>query len=186
MSNKRDEIIATTCRLMEMQGYHATGLNQILEESGAPKGSLYYYFPEGKEALAIEAIEHTSRLIAANLQAGMKAHDHLADAITDFLQTLAHYVQTSGFQAGGPITAIALEAASTNEALNAACRDAYQDWQAIVEAKLNEGGYTAVRARRLASLVIAVIEGAIILSRTQRNVAPLLDAATEIGVLLRC
>lgn len=186
MSTKRDEIIAATCRLMEMQGYHATGLNQILEESGAPKGSLYYYFPDGKEALAIEAVEHTSQLIAANLRAGMAAHDDPAAAIVAFLQVLSHHVQTSGFQAGGPITAIALEAASTNERLNAACRDAYLSWQAIIEEKLATGVYSALRAKRLASLVIAVIEGAIILSRSQRNVAPLLDAATEIELLLGC
>jgi TetR/AcrR family transcriptional regulator, lmrAB and yxaGH operons repressor len=51
----RDQIIQTTCTLLESQGYHATGLNQILKESGAPKGSLYYYFPQGKEELAEEA-----------------------------------------------------------------------------------------------------------------------------------
>ena len=47
----RDQFIETTCNLLEAQGYHATGLNQIVKESGAPKGSLYYHFPEGKEEL---------------------------------------------------------------------------------------------------------------------------------------
>ena len=52
MANTREIIIETTCDLMENQGYHATGLNEIVKVSGAPKGSLYYYFPEGKESLA--------------------------------------------------------------------------------------------------------------------------------------
>lgn len=186
MSTKRDEIIAATCQLMEMQGYHATGLNQILEESGAPKGSLYYYFPGGKEELTVEAIEHTSQVIASRLQEVMQGEADAATAIADFLRNLAHHVQASGFQAGGPITAVALEAASTNERLNAACRDAYRQWQGVIERKLTANDYEPVRARRLAAVVIAVIEGAIILSRSERNVAPLLDAATELERLLRC
>ena len=101
MSAKRDQIITKTCQLIELQGYHATGLNQILAESGAPKGSLYYYFPEGKDSLVEEAIAHTSTLIAGRLQEGMKAYPNAAAAIPAFLRTLAHHVQASGFQAGG-------------------------------------------------------------------------------------
>jgi TetR/AcrR family transcriptional repressor of lmrAB and yxaGH operons len=81
---------------------------------------------------------------------------------------------------------VALEAASTNERLNAACRDAYRQWQGVIESKLTDNEYDPVRARRLAAVVIAAIEGAIILSRSERNVAPLLDAATELERLLRC
>jgi TetR/AcrR family transcriptional repressor of lmrAB and yxaGH operons len=185
MSSKREQIIETTCQLIELQGYHATGLNQIVAESGTPKGSLYHYFPDGKDGLIEEAIIHTSQMIAANLQAGMAAYARASEAIPAFLRTLAHHVQASGFQAGGPITAVALEAASTNERLNAACHQAYQSWQVVIEQKLVADGYEAVRAKRLATVVIALIEGAIILSRSERNVAPLLNAATELEILLQ-
>nr|WGD98073.1 TetR/AcrR family transcriptional regulator [Bacillus safensis] len=47
----KDKIIQTAALLLRKQGYHATGLNQIIRESGTPKGSLYYYFPNGKEEL---------------------------------------------------------------------------------------------------------------------------------------
>ncbi|MFO7538461.1 MAG: TetR/AcrR family transcriptional regulator [Chloroflexota bacterium] len=184
MSNKREQIIATTCHLMELQGYHATGLNQIVTESGAPKGSLYHYFPDGKDEIIEEAIAHTSRMIQERLHAGMAAAESPAKAIPDFLRNLAVQVQASGFQAGGPITAVALEAASTNERLNAACRAAYQAWQAIIEQKLVDTGCDPIRARRLGSIIISLIEGAIILSRTERNVGPLLDAAVELEALL--
>lgn len=56
MNTTRDQIIETTCELLEAYGYHATGLNQILTKSGTPKGSLYYYFPEGKEELTSETL----------------------------------------------------------------------------------------------------------------------------------
>jgi TetR/AcrR family transcriptional repressor of lmrAB and yxaGH operons len=184
MSTKREQIITTTCQLMETQGYHATGLNQILAESGAPKGSLYYYFPDGKDSLVEEAIAHTSQLIGERLQAGMAAYENPVQAIPEFLRNLAHHVQASGFQAGGPITAVALEAASTNERLNAACRAAYRAWQDVIEQKLLDTGYESVRAQQMGTVVIALIEGAIILSRSERNVGPLLDAALALERLL--
>jgi TetR/AcrR family transcriptional regulator, lmrAB and yxaGH operons repressor len=184
MTSRREQIIDTTCHLIEVQGYSATGLNQILAQSGTPKGSLYYYFPEGKDELVEAAIRHTTRLIAERLQMGMAAHERPEQAIPAFLRALAQHVQASGFQAGGPITAVALEAASTNERLNTACRDAYRTWQAVIEQKLLDSGYEPVRARRLAVVTIGLIEGAIILSRSERNVGPLLDVAVEVERLL--
>lgn len=184
MNPKREQIIQTTCQLIEIQGYHATGINQILAESEAPKGSLYYYFPEGKDELVEEAIDYTGQIIAGRLQEGMDAHENAATAVPVFLRQLAHYVHKSGYQAGGPITAVAMEAASTNERLNTACQRAYQQWQRVIEKKLLADEYPTARAQQLASVTIALIEGAIILSRTERTVTPLLNAAAELEILL--
>jgi TetR/AcrR family transcriptional regulator, lmrAB and yxaGH operons repressor len=185
MTTKRDQIIETTCQLVEMQGYHATGLNQIVAESGAPKGSLYYYFPDGKDGLVAEAIAYTGAMIGQRLQEGMAAYADPAEAIPAFLRTLAFHVEQSGYKAGGPITAVALEAASTNERLNEACREAYRGWQAVIEQKLLASSFAPPRAQRLAVLTIALIEGAIILSRTEQDTAPLLAAAAELELLLK-
>jgi TetR/AcrR family transcriptional repressor of lmrAB and yxaGH operons len=43
MSSAREKILKTASELMEKQGYHGTGLNEIIQTSGAPKGSLYYW-----------------------------------------------------------------------------------------------------------------------------------------------
>jgi TetR/AcrR family transcriptional repressor of lmrAB and yxaGH operons len=186
MSSKREQILETACQLMEMQGYHATGLNQILAESDAPKGSLYYYFPEGKEGLAVEAVARTSQGIAANIEQVMSAVPNPTTAIHNFIFALAEAVERSGFRAGGPITAIALESASTNDRLREACRDAYRLWQATFAAKLRDGGYESERAESLAALIVAALEGAIILSRSEHDVRPLHQVAAEIDRLLEC
>lgn len=185
MNQKREQIIQTTCRLIEVQGYQATGIKQILAASEAPKGSLYYYFPEGKDELVEEAIAYTGKIIAGRLEEGMRAYDTAVEAVPAFLRQLSHYVHQSGYQAGGPITAVAMEAASTNERLNAACRQAYQQWQAVIEKKLRTDGHTTNRSRQLASVTIALIEGAIILSRTERTTTPLMHAAEELEILLQ-
>ena len=68
MSDTRARILLTMARLIEKQGYHATGLNEIIRESGAPKGSVYYYFPGGKEQIGAEAILEAGKIISARLR----------------------------------------------------------------------------------------------------------------------
>lgn len=184
MTTKRDAIIETTCHLIEMQGYHATGINQILEESGAPKGSLYYYFPEGKEELASEAIERSSRVIEQRIREVIRGGVDPAEGIRTFFVTLSEHIDASGYRQGGPLTAIAVEAASTNERLRTACNDAYTLWQAAFAERLRDQ-FDDKRARSLASLIVAALEGAIILSRSERTVEPLLSAGHELERLIR-
>ena len=89
MNSTRDQFIETTCRLLEIQGYHATGLNQIIQESGAPKGSLYYHFPGGKEELAEEAIQRTGRKFAQIIQMNFREEIPPAEAVQDFVLGIA-------------------------------------------------------------------------------------------------
>ncbi len=182
MSIKRDDVIDTACRLLELQGYHATGLNQIIQESGAPKGSLYYYFPAGKEELAAAAIARSAVGIGANISGALAEGDDPAAAVVGFIRTLAGHVSASGYQQGGPITAVALEAASTNERLRLACGDAYRLWGGLIADRLRPA--YGPRADRLAMLILAALEGGIILARTERSEQPLLDVADEVAELL--
>lgn len=75
--NTKDEIIRTTAKLIQEKGYVGTGLKEIIEQSGAPRGSIYYHFPDGKEQIALEAVKWT-REAAAALYSGrassMKMH----------------------------------------------------------------------------------------------------------------
>ncbi len=185
MSSTRDEIIETTSALLERQGYFATGLNQIVEESGAPKGSLYYYFPDGKEGLTVEAINRTGRGIAERIRTALAEIEEPSEAVRTFILTMAKHVQASNCQCGGPIAAVALETAGTSERLNEACKRAYHLWQAAFTEKLAAGGFSEERAQRLGEFIMAAIEGAIILSRTDRSVAPLEHVAEELAVLLK-
>lgn len=184
MSSTREQIIETTCELLETQGYQVTGLNQIIQQSGAPKGSLYYYFPEGKEQLIAEAVESAAEVVARRIRNRLADVEPPGEAIRQFILTLAHYVRASEFRSGGPITTAALEAASTSERVRQACLDAYRSWQEAFQAKLVEGGYDDERAARLATFIVASLEGAIILSRTERSVAPLEQVAEELGNLI--
>ena len=185
MSTMREQIIETTSTLLEAQGYHATGLNQILAESGAPKGSLYYYFPQGKEELTAAAIERSGKLTAERIRAGLATIEDATEAIQSFVHTIAYHVEASNFSAGGPLTIVALETVNSSERLNTACREAYELLQDAFQEKLVMDGQSEERATRLATFVISAIEGGTILSRVHHSGNPLRQVAEELGLFLK-
>ncbi|MEN9938880.1 MAG: putative HTH-type transcriptional regulator YxaF [Chloroflexota bacterium] len=185
MASTREAFIETTARLLETQGYFATGLNQIVAESGAPKGSLYYYFPDGKEGLTVEVIERVSATIADHIRVNLAVTEDPAEAIDGFLRMMARAVEATNCQGGGPIATVALETSAVSERLRAACREAYRSWQGVFAEKLVAGGWRPEQATGLAGLIIAAIEGAIILCRTERSAVPLERVADELRPLLR-
>lgn len=180
----RDQIIEKTCELLELQGYHATGLNQIIKESGSPKGSLYYHFPGGKEELAVESVKRVGAIVLRRIRENLAEIDQPAEAISTFIVNIAIQVELSGFRAGGPITTIALETASTSPRLRETCADIYVGWMAAFADKLRSGGLSDEAARNIATLIIAAIEGGVILCRTEKSRRPLEVIAAEIRTLI--
>lgn len=184
MSSTRDQIIETASTLLERQGFHGTGLNQIVKESGAPKGSLYYYFPSGKDEIAEAAIEHAGHTIAAHITASLGTTPNPAEAVRNFVMQVADRVEASGYACGGPLTTIAMETATTNERLNLACRAAYRRLQDAFEARLMQARLSEIEARQLATFITASIEGGITLCRTYHSGDPLRLVAEQLHRLI--
>jgi TetR/AcrR family transcriptional repressor of lmrAB and yxaGH operons len=184
MGGTREEIVAATAALLEIQGYHATGLNEILQQSGAPRGSLYYYFPRGKEELTAEAIELSGRRLAEHVRAELAREADAAVAVEAFVRRVGEHVLASECRSGAPIAAVALETAATNPRLAEACRVAYGRIQQTFADRLAESGYAPVQARELATFIVASLEGGIILSRTQRSAEPLQTVARLLYAVL--
>jgi TetR/AcrR family transcriptional repressor of lmrAB and yxaGH operons len=180
MNKTQKQIIETTSELLERQGYNATGLNQIVAESGAPKGSLYYYFPEGKEQIGAETLTWSGERMAERIRDGLSQREDAGDAIHWLATNIAKVIECSNFQTGGPLTTVALETATSSERLNLACREAYTTMQTAFEEKLVEDGFDADLAANLAGYVLAVFEGSILLSRVQHSGNPLREAAEHL------
>ena len=131
--DSRARFVETTAALLRRQGYHATGLAQVVEESGAPKGSLYFHFPGGKEELATAAIERSAQDLRGRLAALVGAAEDPAAAVRAVTTALADELEASRFQDGCPVATVALEAAAQVPALQAVCSAAYARWQALVK-----------------------------------------------------
>ena len=183
-TGSRARFVETTAALLRRQGYHATGLAQIVEESGAPKGSLYFHFPGGKETLAQAALERSGEEMQAKLAAIATGAGSPAAAVRAVTKRLADELEASRFQDGCPVATVALEAAAQVPALQAVCSASYGRWQELLEGYLAHAGLPAARARALANLVLAAVEGALLLSRAHADTTPLRAAGEELAALL--
>jgi TetR/AcrR family transcriptional regulator, lmrAB and yxaGH operons repressor len=183
--SKRDQILMTAWRLFESQGYHATGINQIITESGVPKGSFYHYFPEGKEGLAVEAIEAITCGMQSKVQKACAAAPDCVTAIGGIFRNIARHLEESGYQHGGPLTTVALETATTNDRLNQSCQRAYNFLHQELVKQLTAADFSENDARELSTTIVASLEGGILLSRTFHSTEPMEQLARQIETLMR-
>lgn len=183
--NSKDKLIKTASRLFQLQGYHATGLNQITKESGAPKGSLYYHFPDGKEQLALESVELTANFVNRQITEGLTKSSDAVEAIQNLIVALSERFQKNNYKDGVPIATVALETSLISELLREACQSAYMQFQNVFTQKLIESGYDKNRARELGIVINSMVEGAFLISFTMGDSEPLRLVAKQIPVLLK-
>ncbi|WP_217586171.1 TetR/AcrR family transcriptional regulator [Lentibacillus saliphilus] len=184
-STSRDKLILTASKLFQLQGYHATGLNQITKESGAPKGSLYYHFPGGKEELAMESVRATARFVADKITEGLNVSSDPVEALQGFILNMADLFEVERFKAGVPIASIALETSLISERLRQECQASYQLFQRMFANKLIEADYEEKRAEELSVVINAMLEGAFLTSFTMGHSEPLRLVAKQVPVLLK-
>ncbi|HEY3611672.1 MAG TPA: TetR/AcrR family transcriptional regulator [Pseudonocardiaceae bacterium] len=183
--NTRERILRTACGLFQRQGYHATGLNQVLAEGKAPKGSLYFHFPRGKEQLAAEAVTVGGRDVRDELRDALAAAQGPVDGLAAVADLLGARLAATGFRAGSPIATVALDVAAESEPIRTACAAAYTSWGAELTEWFASWGVPADRRASLATVVIAALEGALVLARVRQEVAPLREVAALVGGLVR-
>ena len=181
---KRQPIINAAVTLFRRQGYSATGLNDIVEESGAPKGSLYHYFPAGKSSIAVAALEEAGRRVIETVAQLARETPSTGELIRGHARLLAGWMRKSGFRDGCPITTVLLELAPKDRAVAQAGRQAYAARLAVLTDKLVADGFPAERAERLAGLCVSAIQGALIQARVERRGAPIETAADELARML--
>ncbi|CAO1612179.1 TetR/AcrR family transcriptional regulator [Brochothrix thermosphacta] len=184
----KQRILQTAMRLFHTQGYHATGVSQILKESVSPKGSLYYHFPGGKEQLAIEAIEQSTVIIATAMKSDLDFYDDIYTAFSHHLTSIAtkfeDFDKTDDFSTI-PFGLIASETALVNENIRKSCEKTYTTLEAIYEQRLLAAGYTSEEALILSSTFNILVEGAVALCVTSKSNAPLLNVKKVIPLLLK-
>lgn len=181
-SVSREHILETAARLFQRQGYHATGLNQIVRESGCPKGSLYYYFPGGKESLAVEAILWTKNAIGERIERFLERYDDPVEAIQALIRGTARTVSDMESIIPCTVSLLTLEMALSSEPIRQACEATMDAWGDLFAAKLRNI-CDEDTARTLGHLIQTMIDGALIRSLTKKDVAPLLWAAEEVPLL---
>jgi AcrR family transcriptional regulator len=168
--------------LIREHGVEATSFSDVVVASGAPRGSIYHYFPRGKAQLVEEATRYGTDFVVARLSSELEGGDTAA-AVRTFGAFYAQILRDSNFTAGCPVLAAALEGERTAGARDIA-GEGFRQWERLIAEGLQREGLLAEEADSLATLVVSSLEGAVVLSRAQRSPAPLERVLERIASLI--
>lgn len=172
-STTKDRIIDSSAELFRRQGYAGTGVKQIVAAANAPFGSLYHFFPGGKEQLGAEVIRSSGQLYTQLFATiAMQAPDVLT-AVGDFFAGAAETLRETDYADACPIATVALEVASTSEPLRQATAEVFDSWIVGATEYFVFAGIPRDTSRELAFTMLSLLEGAFIFCRAMRSTEPL-------------
>ena len=181
MQPTRERILTATNELLRRHGYNGMSIKQISAASAAPMGSLYHFFPDGKDAIVRESLESSGAVYLQLFEAIAAESPTVADAITNFFDGAATLLESSDFIEICPIGSVAREIASTNDPLRLATHRVFTTWTDAATAMFATSGLPDIDARQLAATFVAILEGGFMLARAARNATSLRDG----GVVFR-
>lgn len=173
----RERIVAATNELFRRQGYNGTSLAQIVKAAGATTGSVYHFFPGGKDELTAEVLRTSGRSYGDLVEAIVRAAGSPAVGVSDAFVGAAAVMVESDYIDPCPIGTVAREVASSHDELRAVAAEVMDSWIERLARVFLDCGVAGARATELAALMVAAIEGGFVLARTTRSV----DAFVAIG-----
>ncbi|MEU2281876.1 TetR/AcrR family transcriptional regulator [Streptomyces sp. NPDC013178] len=181
----RARIQGAAAVLFRRHGYSATGLKRIAAEADAPFGSIYHFFPGGKQQLAEDMIRTSGTEYGRMVLA-------LLDSVPDPVESLVHAFEAAAddlaaadYADACPIGTVALEVASSNEALRVATAEVFEEWVGTATRWFGRWVTEPRTAQSLAYSMVMMLEGAFMLSRAARDPEPLRVAGRSMATLLR-
>lgn len=168
-TDARARAIATAERLFRIQGYAATGLNQIIEESGSPKGSFYFHFPRGKTQLAEETIDlYLTNRAAVFRHISANTTGDAANFFNQIFGAIAAEMIASDFQYGCLMQNLVSEMSVLDAELTKRVASGFVELTGIIAEHLRGCGFAPARASSSAAALVAAIEGARTIARVER------------------
>ncbi|HME47736.1 TetR/AcrR family transcriptional regulator [Mycobacterium sp.] len=186
MASPRERMVISAALLIRERGAHPTAIADVLRHSGAPRGSAYHYFPGGRTQLLCEAVDYAGDYVAAKITTGQRGLDVLDALVQHYREQLPR----TGYRAGCPVVAVAVEAGDPDEPgrtkpVIERAAQVFGRWTELITQRLLADGVAASRAEELAMLIITSIEGAIVVARASRDVKPLDLVHRQLRALLR-
>ncbi len=181
----RKRIAAAAARLFQTRGYAATGLNEIVKRSGAPKGSIYHHFPGGKRDIAVAAARQAGAQFEATLAEIAETTGEAGAMLRRYCEQLAGWMTLSGCRAGCPVAALALEVAPDDTEIARAVADVFARWRGVIARRIETDGAAPHQAEALASLAVNAVEGALLRARAERDPAALTETGAMLAALVR-
>src|SRR5436305_1264791 len=177
----RSRLVDASAELLARQGYNATGVKQIVTAAQAPFGSLYHFFPGGKEQLGAEAVRVSGATYEQLIDAVFDPAPDPVTGVRIFFAGAAAHLEDTDYADACPIATVALEISSVSEQMRVACAEVFESWTSAGSERLVRHGIHPERARELMLAMLAALEGAFVLARAQRSTQPLLVAGEMVA-----
>ncbi|MEU7892233.1 TetR/AcrR family transcriptional regulator [Nonomuraea sp. NPDC049152] len=185
MGNTKERILDASAELFRRNGYTGTGLKQIVTAANAPFGSIYHFFPGGKEQLGEEVVRSSGMTYVQLFDALIAPAPDVVSGIETFFTAAADTLVETGYADACPIATVALEVASTNEPLRRATADVFTAWIAAGTEGFARFGLSREAARRLTICLVTSLEGAFVLCRSLRDTEALKVAGDVVAAAAR-
>ena len=170
------------CEKFRASGLAGAGINSIVAMSGAPKGSVYHFFPTGKHGLVAAALDEAEKVIGGWYRQIFGQKAPVSEKVRSLFDSTAEWVQARNFMKGCPITAVTLDIDAESEDLRALCSSVFETFQTIIASGLDD--VPASQRAGVAQLILASLEGALVLSRAQASPNPLAETGTLLAATL--
>jgi AcrR family transcriptional regulator len=185
VAGTKERIMDSSAELFRRQGYAGTGIKQILADAGAPFGSLYHFFPGGKEQLGAETIRSSGRLYGELFATIAAQAPDVPSAVEAFFSGAADTLVETDYADACPIATVALEVASTNEPLRQATAEVFDSWIVGATRYFAAAGIPTEHSRELALSMLCMLEGAFVFCRAMRSTEPLHVAGASVVAAVR-
>ena len=183
-TDSKGKTLAAAAKLFRQQGYHGTALHDILAAGGSPRGSLYFHFPGGKEEIGETALTLAGEAVRQAIALAAETSETAELFLTRIARGMASDLEKSDFREGCPIATTALETSAQSDALGAATRGAFKSWENEIKRGLQRFGMGSEQADLIATVVLSQLEGALLLARTYRSLAPMQRAEQALKLLV--
>jgi TetR/AcrR family transcriptional regulator, lmrAB and yxaGH operons repressor len=178
-------MIEAASRLLQRDGYAATGLRAVVAEAGTPWGSAHHCFPGGKEELAVAAIRHGGAQVLGALEHALTEGADIADGVRRWFALAGRNLAASDYLDGCPVAVVALEVTPGPDPLADACAAEVHAWTSRLARALTQAGSTAQRSEELATVIVSSLEGALLVARLSRSTSALTVTADAMATLLQ-
>lgn len=189
----RDKMIAGAADLMSRRGVNATSMRDVVRHTATPRGSISHHFPDGKRQLIAEAVTFAGKQVSIPLEKAMNDRGVIG-GLEAFIASWRRQLEATGFEAGCPVLAVAVDRyvgeasdrddETAQQHLLDLADGVFADWRQIMRAALLREGLAAERSERLATLVVASIEGTVAMCRASRSADPLDHVQQELETVL--
>lgn len=179
----KQRMLDSAALLLRERGAAGVTVDAVLAHSGAPRGSVYHHFPGGRNEMILGALRNAGEYIARMVDESVSEGDAVR-TVERFVRFWKRALTGTDYRAGCPLVAVAVDSREQIPAAAEVVREIFARWQVSLADLLAASGFPADRAARLATLVVASVEGAIILARAHRDLQPLDDVLAEITPLL--